>query len=138
MSKFIPIISHKVVQSRSYTTLILGTENKAFAICMEPQVGKDLKVYLSGGKKRRPSSLNLLQSVLASHDIRPFQVLIHDVEETIYHSRLFLETAKEGKRQIVEIDCRPSDSLTLALLLELPIFCRQEVLEKTIAIEEID
>ena len=39
-------------------------------------------------------------------------------------------------RHIIEIDCRPSDSIILALMHNAPIFCTKEVLEKTVPLEE--
>lgn len=138
MTKFIPITSHKVLHTPLYTTVVLGTEDKHFAIYMEPQVGKDLKLYQNGHKKRRPSSINLIESILMSHEIKPLQVVIHDVEDSIYYSRIFLEMQKEEKKQIVEIDCRPSDSISLAILYDIPMYCKKEALDKTIAVNSDD
>jgi bifunctional DNase/RNase len=135
MSKLIPITFNKILQSRSYTVIMLGTENKKFAIYAEAQVGKNLQIYLSQGRKIRPSSHDLMQSILDGYNIKPFQIVIYDVQDTIYFARLFLEAENEGKKTIVEIDARPSDCITLALLHNIPLYCRQEVLDKTCAIQ---
>ena len=42
-SELIPITLHKILQSQTYTIVILGTLDKQFAIYMEPQVGKDIQ-----------------------------------------------------------------------------------------------
>ena len=135
MSELIPITFNKILQSKSYTVIILGTHQKKFAIYTEPRVGKDLQVYLTQGKKIRPSCHDLLQSIFAAYHIHPIQVVIHDVEDTIYFARLFLEMISEGKRSILELDAKPSDCITLALLQNIPLYCRQEVLDKAVSIE---
>jgi bifunctional DNase/RNase len=54
----------------------------------------------------------------------------------VYFARLFLEQTIGNLRHILEIDARPSDCITLALMNNVPVYCTREVLEKTIAIEE--
>ncbi|MES2198829.1 MAG: bifunctional nuclease domain-containing protein [Chlamydiota bacterium] len=135
MSELIPITFNKILQSKSYTVIILGTHQKKFAIYTEPRVGKDLQIYLTQGKKIRPSCHDLLLSVFEAYRIHPIQVVIHDVEDTIYFARLFLEMISEGKRSILELDAKPSDCITLALLQNIPLYCRKEVLDKTVSIE---
>ena len=135
MSELIPITFNKVLQSKSYTVIILGTHEKKFAIYTESKVGKDLQTYLTQGKKPRPTTHDLLQSVFEAYHIHPIQVVIHDVEDTVYFARLFLEMLSDGAKTIVEIDARPSDCITLALLQNIPIYCRKEVLDKAVSVE---
>ena len=37
--------------------------------------------------------------------------------------------------QIIEIDARPSDCITLSLMHNTPIFCKKEIIEKAIPVE---
>ena len=69
-------------------------------------------------------------------NVRVKQVVINDIQDTIYFARLFLEQKRDGIRHIIEIDARPSDCITLALMSNAPVFCTKEVLEKTVAVEE--
>lgn len=131
-AELIPITFHKILQSHAYTVVVLGTLEKKFEIYMEPQIGKDIQIYLAQGKKKRPSSQELIQSILQGYQIQPLQIVINDVQDTIYFARLFLETMQEGQRIITEIDARPSDCITLAILSNIPMYCRKEVLEKAI------
>lgn len=128
--ELIPITFHKVLQAHSYTVVILGTSEKQFSIYMESQVGKDIQIYLTQGKKERPSSHNLIQNILLGYHIHPLQVVIEDVEDSIYFAKLFLETTCDEKKTILEIDARPSDCITLALLSNIPMYCKKKVLEK--------
>ncbi len=135
MSELIPITFNKVLQSKSYTVIILGTHEKKFAIYTEPRVGKDLQTYLTQGHKPRPSCHDLLQNIMIAYRIKPIQVVIHDVQDTLYFARLFLEMDCEGKRNILEMDAKPSDCITLAVLQNIPLYCRKEVLDKAVEIE---
>ena len=135
MSELIPLTFNKILQSKSYTVIILGTKEKKFAIYTEAKVGKDLQMYLTQGKHPRPSCHDLLQNILTAYHIHPIQVVIQDVQDTTYFARLFLEMIQDEKKHIVEIDARPSDCISIAVLHNIPLYCRKEVLEKVVAIE---
>ena len=135
-AELIPISFNKILQSRSYTMIILGTEEKRFAIYTDPEVGRNIQIYLTEEHKPRPYTHDLINAILNGLNIKPLQIVINDVEDTIFFARLFLEQIIEGKRHILEIDARPSDCVTLALMNNIPVFCRKEILEKAIAVEE--
>jgi hypothetical protein len=136
MSQLVPIAFHKIMQSRSYTVIILGTETKKFAIYTEPSVGHSLQLHLAHGQPPRPYTHDLLSHVLDGFGARLLQVVINDIEDTIYFARLFLEQQVGDKRQLLEIDARPSDCILLALIHNIPVFCRSDILEKAVAVEE--
>jgi bifunctional DNase/RNase len=136
MTELIQLSFDKIMQTRSYTVVILGARDKRFAIYTEPGIGKTLQLYLTGVEKPRPSTHELLGLMFSGFDITIKQVVINDLQDTVYFARLFLEQELEGYRHIVEIDARPSDCITLALMHNAPVFCTAEVLEKTIAVED--
>ena len=135
-SDLIPITFNKIMQSRSYTVIILGTEEKRFAIYTDPQVGNNIQMHLTEKKKPRTCTHDHILANFCGFDIRTAQIVIHDVEDTIYFARLYLEQKIGEKTTILEIDARPSDCITLSLLNNIPVFCRKEVLEKAIPVEE--
>jgi bifunctional DNase/RNase len=128
--ELIPTTFYKILQSRSYTTIILEGGGKKFAIYTDSQVGKNIQMHLARSKKSRPSSQELIHNILRGYNIRPLQIVIQNVEDSIYFARLFLEMETEEKKTFLEIDARPSDCITLALLSNIPMFCRKEVLDK--------
>ena len=132
----IPVVLSKIMQAKSYTVLILGDETKKFAIYTEPHVGKNLQRLLTEGKKSRPSTYDLLESIFKGLSVQVAQVVIQDVQETTYFARLFLEVSGGDQKTILEIDARPSDCLTLALMENIPVFCKKEVLTKCIPFED--
>lgn len=134
--ELVQITFRKIMQSRAYTVIILGTEEKQFAIYTDPLVGRNLQMLLTQEPRPRPYTHDLIDSIFMGFEIRLKQVVINNVEDTIYFSRLFLEQQVGDQIQILEIDARPSDCLTLALMHGAPIFCHREVLETAVPIED--
>ena len=135
-AELVPIKFHKILQTRSYTVVILGTEEKKFAIYTDPTIGRVIQMHLTETEKPRPFTHDLLQMIFNGLDVRVLQVVINDVQDTIYYARLFLEQVQGEIHQILELDARPSDCLTLALMNHIPLFCAREVLEKAVAIDD--
>ena len=134
--ELIPLQFNKIMQSQNYTVFILGTDEKQFAIYTAPQVGNNLQMYLREQAKPRPYTDDLINSLLSGLDINILQVVISEVQDTVYFAKLFVEQEVDGLRKILEIDARPSDCLTLALENDIPIFCTKEVFERTVAVDE--
>ncbi len=124
------------MQSRAYTVIILGNDTKQFAIYTEPSVGKNLQLLLTQEQHPRPITHDLMNAIFTGFDIRLIQVVINNIEDTVYFSRLFLEQTIGDQKQILEIDARPSDCLTFALKHNAPLFCNKDVFEKTVPIRD--
>lgn len=133
--ELVSISFKKIMQSPAYTVIILGTEKKQFAIYTDPIVGRNFQILLTKESHKRPYTHDLIDSLLKGLEITLKQVVINDVEDTIYFARLFLQQEIGDKTQILEIDARPSDCLILAVLYKAPIFCCKEVLENAVPIE---
>ncbi len=136
VSELVPITFNKIMQSRSYTVIILGTDQKKFAIYTDPSVGKNIQVHLTDENKPRPYTHDLINAIFRGFEIKPLQIVITDIEDTIYFARLYLEQQIGEQKTILEIDARPSDCVTLALLNNIPVYCRKEILEKAFPVEE--
>jgi len=134
-SELVQLSFDKIMQTRSYTVVVLAAKEKSFAIYTDPTIGRTLQMYLTGVEKPRPLTHDLLNNLLRGLRVRIKQVVINDVQDTIYFARMYLEQQIDGKRHIIEIDARPSDSITLALMNNVPVYCTKEVLEKTIPME---
>ena len=135
-TELVPITFNKIMQSRSYTVIILGTDQKRFAIYTDPSVGRNIQVYLTEEHKPRPYTHDLINAVFRGFDSKPLQIVINNIEDTVYFARLYLEQQIGEQKTILEIDARPSDCITLALLNPIPVFCRKEILEKAVPVEE--
>lgn len=138
MTQLFPLTLSKVMQSRAYTVMILGTDTKKFAIYTEPQFGLHIQNYLAQSHPPRPLTHDLLARVLRGLNVKLLKVVIQDLEETVYYARLFAEQQVGDQKIILEIDARPSDCITLAIMHQIPFFCTPEVLEKAVAFEELE
>lgn len=136
VSELIQLSFDKIMQTRSYTVIVLSAPDKSFAIYTEPHIGKTLQLFLTEVERPRPLTHDLIDKIFEGMDTRIKQVVINDVQDTIYYARLFLEQDIGDVRHIIEIDARPSDCLTLALMNNAPVYCTREVLDKVIPIEE--
>lgn len=135
-AELIPLSFDKIMQTHSYTVVILNAQNKRFAIYTDPAVGHTLQLFLTDVKKPRPLTHDLIDKIFEGYGIRVMQVVINEVQDTTYFARLFLEKQTGSIRHIVEIDARPSDCITLALMNNAPVYCTKDVLDKTIPIED--
>lgn len=136
VSELIQLSFDKVMQTRSYTVIVLSALGKKFAIYTEPHSGKILQLFLTDMPSPRPLTHTLINTIFDGMEIRVKQVIINDVQNTIYYARLFLEQQVGDVRHILEIDGRPSDCLSLALMNNAPVYCTREVLDKVIPIED--
>lgn len=126
----------KIVQTRSYTMVVLGAQDKRFAIYADPAVGRLLQTYLMGADRPRPLTHDLIDVILKGLDVRIKQIVINDFKDTVYYARLYLEQYVGSIRHIIEIDARPSDCITLALMENIPIYCTRDVLDRTLPVED--
>jgi bifunctional DNase/RNase len=136
LMELIQLSFDKIVQTRSYTMVVLGAQDKRFAIYTDPAVGRLLQTYLMGAERPRPLTHDLIDVILKGLDVRIKQVVINDFKDTVYFARLFLEQYVGSIRHIVEIDARPSDCITLALMDNVPLYCTRDVLERTLPVED--
>ncbi|MGZ3633577.1 MAG: bifunctional nuclease family protein [Parachlamydiaceae bacterium] len=136
LNELIQLSFDKILQTRAYTVVVLGAPEKRFAIYTEPSLGKTIQMYLTGIEHPRPLTHDLINNIFKGFKVRVKQVIINDVEETVYFARLYLELESSGINQILEIDARPSDCIMLALMNNVPVFCTRNVLNKTIAVDD--
>jgi len=131
-TELIPVTFNKIMQSQAYTAIVLGNDKKKFAIYVEPKVGKTLQLFFADEKTSRPLTHDLCNGLFENLGIRLIQVVITDLQDTTFFARLYVEQKTDDIRQIIEIDARPSDCITFALMQNAPVFCNKEVFEKTI------
>lgn len=136
LSELIQLNFDKILQTKTYTVIVLSAEDKRFAIYTEPNIGHILQMYLTETTRARPLTYDLIDSIFTGLEIEIKQVVINDVQDTIYFAKLFLEQKRGDLLHILEIDARPSDCISLALMRDVPVFCTREVFDKTIAVED--
>ncbi len=136
MTELVQVKFSKIMQTRAYTMVILGTDEKRFPIYTESAVGQLLQLSLTEAEKPRPLTHDLMLNLMMGLDVRIKQVVINDLQDTTFFARLYIEQESEDLKHIVEIDARPSDCLTLALLNNVPVYCTREVFDSAIPVED--
>ena len=75
----------------------------------------------------RPMTHDLLRNAIEELGAKIDRILITDLRDATFFAKLHL--AHNGN--VVEVDCRPSDAMALALRAGAPIFVEESVLEKS-------
>jgi len=75
---------------------------------------------------RRPLTHDLLMNIVHALEAQVLELNIHKLEDNTFFAYLLIESATG---QVLEIDCRPSDGVAIALKARVPIYCEEEVLE---------
>lgn len=117
--------------------VFLGNDDKTFVIYVDPSVGSAISMTISGVKKERPLTHDLIGHLLMGFEIALERVIINDVNEGTYFARIILHMQNELGRKFLELDARPSDSIVLALQQKRPIFVARKVFEAVEDMSEI-
>lgn len=80
----------------------------------------------------RPMTHDLLKNTLERLGGKVERILIDDIWEDTYYAKISVST--DGK--IIDLDCRPSDAIALALRTKAPIYMAESVLEQASVNEE--
>ena len=130
MEKMHKTLFSKVVQSSNYSAFVLNAGGKEFAIYTLPTTGLHVESFLNKEEKR-PQTHAFLDTILTGFDIDVKKVILTDVEDGVYFSKILFSKKGQDKEDIISIDARPSDSLLLALKHDTEVLCSQEVLDKS-------
>lgn len=86
-----------------------------------------INLPLDGMQPDRPMTHDLIRSLIERLGATVERVLIDDIWSKTYYAKLYIS---QGKNEM-EVDCRPSDAIALALRAEAPIFVRDGILNQT-------
>lgn len=84
-----------------------------------------ISMGIEGSPRERPMTHDLFKSVIESLNAHLDAVAIVDVHGTTFYAQLFLKT-ESG--EALEIDCRPSDAIALAVRFGAPILVDEQAL----------
>jgi uncharacterized protein len=135
-TELVPLKFDKVMQSKAYTCVVMASEQKKFAIYTDMFSGKAMQRILTEKEKPRPPTHDFISMIFRGFDIKIRQVVINDLDDTVYFARIFLEQKMDDILHIVEIDARPSDCITLALIYKIPVYGTRALLDKVVTINE--
>ena len=85
-----------------------------------------IAVKLQGVAVPRPLTHDLLNSIIETLGANVDSIIVSELKNDTFYARLILNVG-EGQ---LEVDCRPSDSLALAVRTDAPIYAEETVLDK--------
>jgi len=93
-----------------------------------------IAIALEGIKVERPLTHDLIRAVIEGLKAKVSRILINELKNNTFYAKIYLERGKS----IINVDARPSDSIALALRVQVPIFVSQNVLSSSGTSMEID
>ncbi|MDL5049127.1 bifunctional nuclease family protein [Oscillatoria amoena NRMC-F 0135] len=109
--------------------VFMGNEDKTFIIYVDAGVGSAIEMFQQHLPKERPLTHDLIVSVMTGLGAGLERALIHSIQGNTFYARLFIKCENELGKKMIEIDCRPSDALALAVHYKAKIYCRKTVFQ---------
>jgi bifunctional DNase/RNase len=113
------------------------TGDRAFFVQLKDQRDREIKVYVDytqatsiamaneGMRYQRPLTHDLTRTIIERIGWKIDHILIDDLYNETFYAKLSLSRGSES----LDIDCRPSDAIALALRSRAPIYVAEEVLK---------
>ncbi len=136
MNVLIPLTLNKVLQTKSYTVIVLGAEDKLFSLYVQPTIGRLLQTYFSNTPPLRPDTYEFIDRCFLGLEVRVVRWVLEDIRDTVFFAKVLLEKTLPECKHLVEVDVRPSDGLVMALRHGAPLFCSKKVREEAIPYED--
>jgi bifunctional DNase/RNase len=122
------LIPHRVVLLKE------SDGQRALPIWVGPGEGDAIAVRLRNQELPRPLGVDLTTTLLDLGGVRVTQATVSRLHETVFYAMLSVETEEET----AEVDCRPSDALSLAVRLNVPIYIASEVMDEAGVVPDDD
>jgi bifunctional DNase/RNase len=126
-----------VMPTANGCAVFLGNDAKTFVIYVDAPVGGAIQMTLSGAKRERPLTHDLIGSILLGLGAHVEHVVINDARESTFFARIILRMENELGRKLIELDARPSDSIVLALQQQRPIHVARAVFDQAEDMTEV-
>ena len=107
----------------------IESAGKVFVVSMNRIRGMELQYALEQRKGERPYTHEFVSQLLDGLDCKVARVIINHVDNGTFFTRIIAEMENELGKKIVEVDARPSDTLSLALRAHAPVFIKKAVLD---------
>lgn len=114
------VSQHRIVMLKDMDT------ERQLAIWIGPCEADAITIELQSTEVARPLTHDLLKNTIEEMGGRISHILINELRDQVFYARLFVDVDGNLK----EIDCRPSDSIALAVRAKVPIFVEEPVMEE--------
>ncbi len=107
----------------------LRASDKVFVIYVDRPRGMAMRSALEGYKAERPLTSEFMAQMLDALDCTVKSAVIYHVEGGTFYTHANIEMRNELGAKIVEVDGRPSDTISLALRTGAPVLVSRHVLD---------
>ena len=112
-----------------------GDSNRILLIWIGESEAAAIQMHIEKMQLPRPMTHDLLKSMIETLGAKVTAVCVHSFEERTFYAHVTLEVNGDN----IDVDCRPSDAIAIALRCEAPIYVVEEVLsEQGYSEQELD
>lgn len=122
------ISQHRIVMLRD----IDG--ERQLPIWIGPCEAESITLELQDTELARPLAHDLLKNVIETMNGKVSHILINELKNSVFYARLYVDI--DGK--LVDVDCRPSDAIALAVRAKVPVFIEEDVMGEVGILPERD
>ena len=129
-------LSHSVTQTQNYAVVLGEVEgNRRLPIVIGGFEAQAIAVVLERMNPNRPLTHDLFKNALSSFGVEIREIIINDLVEGIFFSKLICEKDEES----IEIDSRTSDALAMAVRFNCPIYTYEFIMESAgVILEDVE
>lgn len=123
-------LSKIMIDERRQDQMIVLREKQGerqFPIVISIFEALSIKSRIAGSVPPRPMTHDLLLSVIQEMGGQLERLVVDDLKNNTFHAKLFLRTKDDEE---IQVDCRPSDGIALAVRAQAPIFVEEDVFKK--------
>lgn len=99
--------------------------NRRLPIAIGAVEAQAIAVELGGQPRARPSTHDLMKSLIVNMNANLREVVIHDLIQNVFYCKIVLDVSSLSN----EVDARPSDAIALAVRFGAPIYVTESVLK---------
>jgi bifunctional DNase/RNase len=122
------ISQHRIVMLRDVDG------ERRLPIWIGPCEAEAITIELQDVEIARPVTHDLLKNIIEEVGGTVSHILINELRDQVFYARLFIDADGE----MLEIDCRPSDAIAVAVRAKVPIFVEEMVMEEAGILPEPD
>ncbi len=126
-------LSRIIIDEKSHDQVIVLREKngpRQIPIMIGSVEASSIQMRISGVESPRPLTHDLLVLLVKGLGAEAECVLIDDFVEGTYFAKIRL---KKESGEVVLVDARPSDAVSLSVRMKLPIYVEEDVFHKTVA-----
>ncbi|MCC6402573.1 MAG: bifunctional nuclease family protein [Fimbriimonadaceae bacterium] len=107
--------------------VLLSTGERKLPIVIGPCEAASIAYALSGQLHDRPLTHDLMKTIMDRTGLDIDRVVIDDLWRGVYYGKLVL---KDSTGEELEVDCRPSDAIAMAVRTDAPVYVAEGILDR--------